>query len=176
MTYPPVTVQYFKYPRELHWRHDVVRLGEDGYGVWLGGVAGSTIQRGYEPPTESRDPFVQLIPSDAWWVLIYNGDRPKTRYYVDIVTPPEWVDGSRVEMIDLDLDVVRYQDGSVAVLDEDEFEQHRVDRNYPAEIVERVRATTEEIASALQDGAEPFGTAPERWMKHLLSENHQVGA
>jgi hypothetical protein len=32
----PFTVQFFKYPDRLHWRHDMVRLGEDAHGVWVG--------------------------------------------------------------------------------------------------------------------------------------------
>ena len=32
----PFTVQFYKYPDRLHWRHDMVRLGEDRHGVWVG--------------------------------------------------------------------------------------------------------------------------------------------
>ena len=41
---PPVTVQYFKYSGERHWRHQMVMLGEDGHGVWLGAPIGAIIQ------------------------------------------------------------------------------------------------------------------------------------
>ena len=33
------TVQFFKSPDRLHWRHDMVRLGEDEHGVWVGPAA-----------------------------------------------------------------------------------------------------------------------------------------
>jgi len=47
---PPVTVQYLKYPDRPHWRLDLIQLGEDEYGTWLGGPVPTVAQRGSEPP------------------------------------------------------------------------------------------------------------------------------
>lgn len=164
-----VTVQFFKYSGELHWRHDMEKLGEDGHGVWLGGAAGSIVQRGHEPAKEWPVPFVQLIAPGQWWTLIYNGDAARDfRMYVDITTQPCWVGDSRVEMIDLDLDVVLELDGSIEVLDEDEFEDHRVKYRYPEPLVEKVRSTTAEVARKLGSGEEPFGNAGVAWLEQVI--------
>jgi len=162
-----VTVQFFKYPNRLHWRHDMSRLGKDRHGVWLGAPAGSTVQRGTEPPKQLDRPFVQLIPPAAFWSLIYNGENDKYPSYIDIATPAEWVNEHRVEMIDVDLDVVRRRDGSVAVLDEDEFLDHRTRFDYPDWLVDRARTATAELVLKLEAREEPFGTTPQHWLEQL---------
>jgi protein associated with RNAse G/E len=161
----PVVVQYFKFPGDVHWRHDMVYLGQDEHGVWLGGPAGTTIQRGLEPAKQWPYPFVQLIPTDRWWSLHFNGSYSRNfRVYVDVAQPAEWVAPGRVEMVDFDLDVVRRHDGSVEVLDEDEFLYH-IDRySYPDWLVDRVRTTAAELVLAVETGTEPFGVAGEPWL------------
>ena len=163
-----VSVQYLKYPGDLHWRHDLTKLGEDEYGVWLGGPSGSTVQRGLEPAKARPDPFVQLIAPGKWWTLIYNGDAARNfRIYVDMVTQPCWVSASRVEMIDLDLDVVLNLDGSVEVLDEDEFEEHRVRFQYPGSLADRARNTAAAVVIKLEQRQEPFGDAGLAWLEKV---------
>lgn len=164
-----VTVQFFKYPGDLHWRHDLRMLGEDEHGVWLGGPAGSIVQRGREPAKEWPVPFVQRIAPGRWWTLIYNGEAASNfRIYVDVVTQPCWVNESRVEMIDLDLDVVLGLDGSVKVLDEDEFEEHRVRFQYPPALVDRARSTAADVAIKLARRQEPFANSGATWLQQVI--------
>ena len=162
-----ITVQFFKYPDRLHWRHEMQRLGEDEHGVWLGAPIGTVLQLGSEPPIELRRPFVQLITPASFWSLIYNGPDHKYALYIDIATPATWVNDHRVDMIDIDLDVVRRQDGSVAVLDEDEFLEHRTLYDYPDWLVDRARTTAAELVLEVEAHIEPFGLVPDRWLKML---------
>ena len=163
-----VTVQYLKYPDTIHWRHEMTRLGRDEYGTWLGGPAGTIVQRGLEPAQAWQDPFVQLIPPTEWWSLIYNGDTTKDRIYVDITTPACWTGKHRVEMLDLDLDVVLTQDGVVEVRDREEFELHIKELRYPDELIARALATVDEVKEALASAREPFATAPRPWFQQVL--------
>lgn len=55
---------------------------------------------------------------------------PEVSVYIDIATPPEW-DGSRLTFIDLDLDVIRRLNGSVEIIDQDDFEENRTAYDYP---------------------------------------------
>lgn len=162
-----ITVQFFKYPDRLHWRHEMLRLGEDEHGVWLGAPPGTVVQRGMEPPMTLDHRFVQLIPPASYWSMIYNGEDHKYPLYIDIATTATWVDARRVEMIDIDLDVVRYRDGSVALLDEDEFLDHQERFNYPAWLVDRARTTAAELVVSVEARAEPFGLVPGSWLDKL---------
>ena len=57
-----------------------------------------------------------------------------------------WVAGDQVEMVDLDLDVVRGFDGSAQILDEDEFAEHQVRYGYPPEVTGHAERAAAAIA------------------------------
>ncbi len=163
----PVTVQYFKYPDLLHWRLDTFQLGEDEFGAWLAIPTGATMQRGHEAERTMNRDAVLLIAPDRWWSLIYNGPNDDIEVYVDIVTPAVWERPDRVTMFDLDLDVVRRQDGTVEILDEDEFDDHRVSRSYPQRLVDGARTATAAIYLALERREEPFEAVAAGWLERL---------
>jgi protein associated with RNAse G/E len=167
----PVTLQFYKYPRTLHWRHDMVLLGEDHHGTWLGAPSGTVIQRGEEDPTIWKHPFVQLIQLDQPWIPIWNVEPEKVEIYVDVTTVPTRPAPDRYEAIDIDLDVVRLVDGTVKVLDEDEFDEHRANLNYPDWMVDQARATTASVAVAIETSRPPFDGSHLPWFQRLA----QVG-
>jgi protein associated with RNAse G/E len=162
-----VTVQFFKFPDRPHWRHEMRRLGEDEFGIWLGAPAGSIVQRGDEPAQQLDHPFVQLITPSTYWSLIYNGEDHKYPVYVDIATPATWVTDHRVEMIDIDLDVARRRSGTVEVLDEDEFLDHSERFDYPGWLIDRARTTAAELVMRLENRTEPFGVTPQGWLDQI---------
>lgn len=167
----PITVQFLKHPDSLHWGFEAHWLGEDDWGDWIAVPAGSTRWKGEEPfrPTPSNAVF--CAPRDEWWHLHYNGaDGHTYSHFVDIVTPPVWVSENRYEMIDLDLDVAVYQDETVEVQDEDEFEVHQVQYGYTAEMIRRATEETQRIVRELEARREPFFDVAETWLSTL--ENH----
>ena len=161
------TVQFFKYPDRLHWRHDMVRLGEDEHGVWVGLRSGGTIQRGNEPQKQHPHDLLSVIADGAWFVPIFSPADPRFSLYVDICTPPVWTSEARVESFDLDLDVALGPDGTVSVLDEDEFDDHRVRYSYPEELVVGARAATEYVLQSIENRQGPFNGVADEWF-HLI--------
>lgn len=160
------TVQYHKWGGILHWRHDMVLLGEDDHGWWLGAPTGSIVQRGDEPPVVRDRAYVQLIrPSDPWTALFDSGG--KYEVYIDLITPATWVDDTTVEMIDLDLDVVRRVNGEVALLDEDEWAEHIERFGYPAELIDQTETAAAELVRLVESRVEPFGSAALPWLAQL---------
>lgn len=165
-------VVYTKYDGSLHW-HQVMRyLGEDEHGIWLGGPAGSTTQRGDEPPIVLGEPFVQLFPAGQWWTATFNGDPARTEIYCDIGTPPRWqwpadgaADLAEVTMVDLDLDVLRLRaDQRVFVVDEDEFAVHQVRYGYPPEVISEAERAAAFLLDVISAKAEPFGAVYQDWL------------
>lgn len=168
-TMRPVTLQFYKYPDTIHWRHDMVYLGEDVHGTWLGAPLGTIIQRGEEPPMTWHRPFVQLIQAEAPWIPIWNLEPDKTAIYVDITTVPKMPAPDRYEAIDVDLDVVQLIDGSIEILDEDEFEEHRSKLNYPDWLVDQARSTTARVMLAIKTKSPPFDGAHLQWFELLAT-------
>ena len=157
-----MSLQFFKYPDIPHWRHeDLVVLGEDEYGMWVGCEPGSEQQKGSGPITMTSRPWVFCSVPDAWWSLVFNGQLPKT-HFLDIITPPT-INGTRIEMVDLDLDVVRTAAGEVYVDDEDEFLDHQKLYGYPPWMIDKARTTTAELAIAVERNDEPFNQTCRTW-------------
>ncbi len=162
-----VEVDFRKWDGSRHWQFAMYRLGEDEHGLWLWSPAGSDMQRGDEPMRKSKAVNIKLIPDNKWWTAIWTWQH-RTDLYIDIITPPTW-NGSTVTMVDIDLDVMRWSDGRVEVVDEDEFEQHRVEMEYPERLVDTARATAARMAVAVEARHEPFGDVGDAWMKKALS-------
>lgn len=162
------TVQYYKYPRTPHWRHELTRLGEDGNGIWLGAAVGAVLQRGDEPPVTMQRSFVQLIAPDVWWSAIFNDPvDTEMAIYVDVTTVPHWTGPDHVEMVDLDLDVVKLHDGTIYVDDEDEFEEHQLTLGYPPRIVDGARTSAARLVTDLEAGRPPFDGVADRWLDEV---------
>jgi len=168
MSSTTVNIDFRKWDGARHWQFTMSRLGEDEHGLWLWAPAGTPMQRGSEPVRYSKSVNVKLIPEDRWWTAIWAWQR-RHDLYVDIITPPQW-NGATVTMVDIDLDVVRWADGRVEVLDEDEFEEHRHRFDYPPRLVDTARATTARLAMAVEAGHEPFGAVAAGWMAAALDQ------
>jgi hypothetical protein len=163
-----VRVDFRKYDGARHWQVPARWLGEDGHGSWIGHPAGAQMSKGTEPPVRLGHAYLALIPPRAEWVAWFNGEPEPVEIYCDITTVPRWTGPGRVTMIDLDLDVCRMRaDGSVHLLDEDEFAAHRGRYGYPPELVERATRVAAELAVALADGTEPFAGAYQAWLDRV---------
>lgn len=160
----PVTVQFLKNPDVPHWGFEATYLGEDHFGHWMWVPAGTRRWKGKEQVHPSREDAVFCAPHQGWWHLHYNGPTTQFSHFVDIVTPPVWVSESRYEMIDLDLDVVVHQDGTVEVEDEDEFEVHQVRYRYGPELISGAREETTRIVERLNRREEPFFDVAAGWL------------
>jgi protein associated with RNAse G/E len=70
---------------------------------------------------------------------------------------------------------VRWSNGTVEVLDEDEFSEHKVLFDYPPRLVDTVRATTARLALAVDAQHEPFGEVAVSWMAQARSLTEAAG-
>jgi len=160
-------VEFSKWDGTRHWHYEMLMLGEDAHGRWLGAPAGTPVQRGDEPAMPHPHGFVQLIPTGSWWTAIWNAGRQgRFEVYADIGTPAGW-DGDVVRMVDLDLDVVRLRTGEVTVLDEDEFTEHRRRFGYPARVVDAARNAAARLVLAMESEREPFDAVGRSWLARL---------
>ncbi len=166
-----VALRFTKYDGSRHWEYDLLALGVDSSGVWLGGWPGDLCSR----PGKVIDPgahWVTLIPHLGDWVATWNapGGVLGAALYIDVTDSPRWVRDPTGEpewtlaAVDLDLDVVRRFTGQAYIDDEDEFEEHRVGWGYPDGLARRARETADALLAAVLAHAEPFGEVGTAWL------------
>ncbi|WP_203336386.1 DUF402 domain-containing protein [Nocardioides limicola] len=118
-------------------------LGVDTWGEWLW------------VPSEAG---ALLFPSTQSWVAWF---QPDGSVRVDVATDLTTEPGLRW-FIDLDLDCERAADGSVSMLDRDDFELRSP--TYPRAWVELALEAWREVGEALTERREPFDRAAHRWL------------
>ena len=164
----PVRVVMSKWGGRPHWEYDAVVLGSDEHGAWLGCPTGTFYSR---PGMEFVATFagVVLVPvGGAAHLAAFNDQHAGAATYVDMTTPPVW-DGSVLRAIDLDLDVVKRQDGTVYLDDADEFAEHLVSFGYPPEVVAMAERTAAEVLAAVQDQTAPYDGTADAWLERLAA-------
>jgi protein associated with RNAse G/E len=156
-----VRVEYTKYDGSPHRGYPALHLGEDEHGVWLG----VPLNRFDEADFKYDDPYVLLVPQDAWWTALFNAPTRRTEIYCDVATPADWSGTGRVRFHDLDLDVRRRRGtGAVELVDEDEFEVNSARFGYPSDVVEHARSAANWLVNALSTGTEPFAGGYHAWL------------
>ena len=158
-----------KYDGRPHRRVTGHLLGTDDYGTWVGTPRGSLVRYsyGWRRFQLTREDAVRLIPHAGWWMAMFLATPARHDVYCDITTPAEHT-ANRITVVDLDLDLIRYRaDHRVLLDDEDEFERHRHEFGYPADVVEAATGAAAELRAALTEAREPFGAHHQRWMSRL---------
>ncbi len=161
---------YRKHDGALHWHMSGRWLGADEHGAWVGCAAPFRMRRGNERPVLFRYSTVMLFPRDAWWTAAFNAEPADLEIYCDITTPVRWPSESEVTMVDLDLDVCRRRDGSVLLLDADEFAEHQVGYGYPADVIAAAESAAGFLQSALGANAEPFDRVYRSYFDRLAAD------
>ncbi|HWU31399.1 MAG TPA: DUF402 domain-containing protein [Marmoricola sp.] len=116
-----------------------------------------------------------LVPHDDWWLATFYDDDPRRPVdtYIDITTPAEWTDDA-VTCVDLDLDVVRRIDGSVFIDDEDEFDAHQYELDYPRDVVAAARGSADGVLRVVEADEIPFNRAvAARWIAKLREKSNR---
>ena len=146
-----------KWPDLPHYGIEGIELGEDSHGRWVGIPPEHPVFRGDEQLSVARHRAVVCVPHDDWYMAYWPIDHPVS-LYVDIVTPPTWT-ARGATMVDLDFDVI-VRNGEVLLVDEDEFEEHRVRYGYPDDLTASARRATADILDRIQRREPPFGSDP----------------
>ncbi|MEU0383218.1 DUF402 domain-containing protein [Streptomyces chartreusis] len=139
-------------------------LGTDAFGTWLFCAEGETHRRSDGRPLVVPSDGVQLMPASGWWAAWWW--REEHWIGVDICTPPVR-DAAGWSYVDLELDLARLADGTVLLVDEDEFEQAITEYRLPSEVITAARAEAASLRSRLADAAEPVVAAGWQWLERV---------
>lgn len=170
----PCQVVARKFTNKLHYSFPAQLLEDDGDLVRVYFPIGTLIThhtRGFT--------FVEQYNTEAWfwrsrWFNVFvncNADGSLWGLYCNVATPITLTEAHsstngnaaptlEVGWIDLDLDVRFRPDGSYQLLDEDEFDLHRVAYGYPDEVQNAARRAVDEITALAQQREGPFRRFP----------------
>ncbi len=161
-----VWIERRKWPDAPHYGHAGQILGEDDHGLWLELRVGSPVYRGEELLFHGTTGGLMLVPPTDGW-LAWFPEFGDFELYVDVVSGTTRTE-STVTTVDLDLDVIRRRDGTVELLDIDEFEAHQIELSYPDHLIAHAERVASEVLAAVRTSAEPFGgAAAQEWMTRL---------
>lgn len=103
----------------------------------------------------TREPALCYFYSDAWFNVIAMLRDSGVYYYCNLASPALY-DGQAVKYIDYDLDYKIYPDGTVCLLDEDEYRLHSRQMDYPPQIDAILRKYQKTVIDRYRRGALPF--------------------
>jgi predicted RNA-binding protein associated with RNAse of E/G family len=150
-----------KWPDGQHYEGLATVLGEDNHGTWFGMRVGNDVILPNGTHRTGQFDIVTCLPPNDWYLAHFWHAHPEVDVYIDICSPPTWGDG-RVEVFDLDFDIVVWnaaKGGGVVLVDEDEFEQHRVELDYPVDLQENARRAAADVFARAQRGDAAFAVA-----------------
>lgn len=153
-----VWIERRKWPDSPHYGVTGTVLGSDEHGVWVGARPGSTIQMPDGTCRVGERPAVWCVSRDDWFLLHFWHGHPEVDIYVDICTPPVW-NARGARMVDLDFDVIVWtpaKGGHTALVDEDEFEEHRVALAYPDDLIANARRAAADVLARVEAAEPPF--------------------
>lgn len=104
------------------------------------------------------DGLLLLFFTNHWYNVWHIADQRshQNHIYANIALPARWVDDHTLEWVDLDLDIRVHMDGSILLLDEDEFRENQQRMGYPPELVAQAEAAAREALQLCRAGHYPF--------------------
>ncbi|MFJ4166547.1 hypothetical protein ACIPY5_13420 [Microbacterium sp. NPDC089698] len=182
-----IVFQWRKWDGSPHWRHECVYLGADEWGDWVGQPGGWGSARPGRTFT-AHGPNVTLVAPSGDYALTVNRDHPEgMRIYIDLAwdlraakpADEPAADVARLPQsegvpvlftgIDMDLDVVRIEgERGTWIDDEDEWDEHRVQYGYPAEVQRHLEALAADLEQRVRAQLPPFDDATaDEWLDRL---------
>lgn len=154
----PLWITRRKWPDAPHYELEGVVLGDDECGIWLGSQAGVKFRLPNRDEITTEYPAVFCVPRHDWFLAHFWLGHPEVEIYVDICAPAEW-SPEAVSVIDLDFDVIRWnaaKGGHAELVDEEEFEEHRITLRYPEELQASARKAAQEVLARVTRRDAPF--------------------
>ncbi|MUT65570.1 DUF402 domain-containing protein [Paenibacillus sp. NEAU-GSW1] len=103
----------------------------------------------------SRVPAVSFFIPGEWFNVVALLEDAGVRYYCNIASPP-FMQGDVLTYIDYDLDVIRTADGSRHIVDQDEYELHKLAYHYPKMVDDLVYQGLTALLQRIDRGQAPF--------------------
>ena len=117
----------------------------------------------------TREPAICYFDTKQWFNVIGMLRSDGVYYYCNLSSPFMWDQGI-LKYIDYDLDIKVFPDMTYTLLDEDEYELHRMEMNYPKEIDYILKKNVNELIKWICQRKGPFAPAfIDQWYENFLT-------
>lgn len=103
----------------------------------------------------SRVPAVTFFIPGQWYNIVALMENHGIRYYCNLASPV-YMQNRIITYIDYDLDIIHYPDGSMHVVDRDEYEMNKHVYHYPSDVQHKVAAGLGHLKERIRARREPF--------------------
>ena len=163
-----IQIHSYKHNGTLHrvWEETLILQGTSK--EIIGGNDRTLVKEATGRTWTTKEPAICYFHNKKWFNVIGMVREDGIHYYCNLGTPFVW-DGEALKYIDYDLDVRVYPDMTYHILDEDEYEQHKKEMDYPAQIDAQLQYTLEELQSWIHQRKGPFSPLfVEHWYERFL--------
>lgn len=152
-----VTINSRKLDGEIHrsWKAELIEETEDYY-IFLG-VFDSEVKHSKLGVIRRNTISYEFYWKNKWFNIFrfHDPEGDLRNFYCNINQPPELKNGT-LNYIDLDLDVLVWQDLSFEILDIDEFQEHILKYKYSEELQKKAQTGLQEILKMIEKRDFPF--------------------
>jgi len=103
----------------------------------------------------SKIPSVTFFIPGEWYNVVSLLEDQGIRYYCNIASPP-YVNEGVITYIDYDLDVIRSPNGTIQIVDQEEYELHKHNYHYSDVVERKVKRGLESLLARLKREGPPF--------------------
>lgn len=165
----PIQIHSYKHNEHIHrvWQEMTVLKGTEN--IVIGANDQTLVIEADGRTWVTREPAICYFHSQHWFNII-GMIRDDGIYYYCNLSSPFLYDGEALKYIDYDLDIKVYPDMTFDILDEDEYEKHRIIMNYPSVIDDIIKLNVDKLISWIRQRKGPF--APDfvdKWYERYLT-------
>ncbi|ANE45429.1 hypothetical protein SY83_02800 [Paenibacillus swuensis] len=162
-TYSSSVIKSFKHDGHLHrmwlenWLVPEVMLHKDHASESMLVLINSQtkIQEADGKQWVSRIPAVSFFIPGQWFNVVALIEDQGVRYYCNVASPP-YKNGNVITYIDYDLDVIRHSNGDIQVVDQDEYDTHRLKLHYSEVVEHKVQEGLKQLLERVNNRIPPF--------------------
>lgn len=150
-----INIQSYKHDGTLHrcWDRNFVISDDDDFVV----VASrrTKVTEGDGRRWYTHEPAVSVFSKSEWYNVICMFKEDGVSFYCNIASPT-LIDKGMAKYIDYDLDIKLFPDGSLRILDQNEYDKHKVQLNYGNDLDMIIQKTVSIITERMKKRTYPF--------------------
>lgn len=161
-------IQSYKHNGKIHriWESNVVLKGTES--VVIGANDKTEVRESDGRTWITREPAICYFHADYWFNVIGMIRNDGIHYYCNLSSPFIYEQGA-LKYIDYDLDIKIYPDMTYDLLDEDEYEMHKNQMNYPEILDKILYKNVEQLLSWVSQKKGPFSPGfIDQWYERFL--------